>query len=71
MPLYHACTSCWEISTDTLVQNVCKSTSLLISTLVPLALNLPMNYTCEVLTEAKLSLPLQLGFERYHYISLN
>ena len=46
-------------------------TSFLISTLVPLALNLPMKYTYGAVEGVKQSLPLQLGFEWFQYIRLN
>jgi len=56
------------MSTDTVVQNF---TSFLISTLFPLALNLPINHTYGVVKGAKQLLPLQLGYERFQYIGFN
>jgi len=44
-------------------------TNFLIFTLVPLALNLPMKSHSEVVKGAKQLLPLQLGFERFQFIS--
>jgi len=54
------------MSTDTLVLN-----SFMVSTLVPLASNLPMKHTYGVVKGAEHSLPLQLGFKRFQRISWN
>jgi len=62
------CLGCFQMSTDTVVQNF---TSFLISTLFPLALNLPINHTYGVVKGAKQLLPLQLGYERFQYIGFN
>jgi len=60
------------MSTDILVQNL-YCTSFLISTLVPLALNLPKksHFKYGVVKGAKQSLPMQLGFKLCQCTSLN
>jgi len=76
VPLYHVCTTCWnwEISICPLTPWATLFTSFLISVLVPQALKClclwVWNHTYGVVKGAKQSLPLQLGFEQFQYISL-